>query len=205
VDRVAPGVEYARVLKRRVVNLLRSVNAAAAVATGRVSLLVVMLTCAGCLYIPTGEYGYEGADLRKTFGPPDSRRPLRPGVSTRADVLRTLKIQLPTNSGSLYDDPPARADSYVWTLRTPNCRGYKLIFAPPPAGPADTRDYFARVTFDERGLLDSFEVRRETTWRDAAVGMEVAPPQWRSESEWWQIERDAELVAQGTASPPAGR
>jgi hypothetical protein len=168
-------------VKRRLVTL-----AAAASLCRRLFMLLLALCVCGCLYIPTSERGYEGIDLRKVLGGPASGAELRVGTSTREDVTRVL--------GSPLDDQ-SRIDAPVWVLSAPNVRGFVLVFAPPPAGPSRTRDYFASLHFDDHDVLSGFELRREREWSDAGVGMMVGSRQWLPPETWPDIETRTELVA----------
>lgn len=158
------------------------------------SALVLLLSSifnSGCVYIPTGEVAHNGTDLRRNFTARPSKGSVVPGASTRADVARALGVDAKYNP----DGPTAPA----WVMCDPNCRGYLLKIDYLPAGPASSRDYFARVEFDERDVVRSFELRRDRDWNDAGMGMMVGERKWLRSADWPKIKTQTEPVA---SAPP---
>jgi len=142
-----------------------------------VAIALVVLFTGGCLHIPTGEYGYEGLDLRK------KSKELHVDKTTQRDVV-TLLLRRPA------DIPEENA----WLFVAPTCRGFGLVFAPPPAGPVESRLYYLLMTFDSDHVLRAWELRREPTWAEASYGMTMEFAHWEKPYYWEQALSKTEPV-----------
>jgi hypothetical protein len=101
---------------------------------------------AGCVYIPVFGPTVEGKNASKSVGSNASRKPIRAGRATHADVVRVLGEP----QAKTADD---RVLAYTWVIRN----GYAvwpLCFGGYPVNGSRT----LVLRFDERHLLRSFEV-----------------------------------------------
>jgi hypothetical protein len=119
---------------------IRSIIVPAALAAVGVWLLV------GCLYVPTFGPVISGKDAAKAVGAAGSKRPLRTGQASVADVRRVL------------GEPPFASDdgrvlAYPWTVRN-GLAVWPLCFAAYPVRGQRT----LVLRFDANGFLQSFRV-----------------------------------------------
>jgi hypothetical protein len=138
----------------------------------RLLLVPMLLAVSGCFavpgpYRPDAKLDASGAlpDVRTAVGSAKSDRPLRVGVSTRADVEK------------LMGDPAASADGRVCVYAQQMFSGYGAVLPPfyGASGPLRQKTYFLRVAFDDQGVLRG---QRVEPWesRDAGMGYMISGP-----------------------------
>jgi hypothetical protein len=143
----------------------------------------------GCMVFPTLEYGDDGVDLRRVTSSSSTDK-LCVGVTTRKQLIETMGPKFKQFS----EYTPAE-DAATCVLKAPNCWGYAMAFSPPPFGPFLERSYFAKLDFGKDSVLYRVELRRESKWSNAGLGMSMPQREWLAPTTWPDIEKNTELVA----------
>ena len=135
--------------------------------------LAFAVSLSGCLAVPTPyapdadlDDSGEIPDVRKVVGDSKSKRPLRLGNSTRADVEQFL------------GEPAAMsADGSVYVYAQQMFSGSGVVLPPlyPASGLLRQRTYFLRLTFDAQEILRSSRVERGES-SDAGMGYMLNEP-----------------------------
>jgi hypothetical protein len=117
----------------------------------------------GCIYVPTFNHVVRGRDVSRQVGPERSKRPVRVGHATRADVVRVLGPPLRTS----YD---GHRLAYSWTAVNGLTVWPPLCFT--TTAERETRALV--LAFDENDALVSYRVTRQM--ENTLLGESHGPP-----------------------------
>jgi len=118
------------------------------VAVPAVLIALGVAALSGCLFIPTGEKVVSGNNVAANVGDAKSKKPVRVGSATRADVVRALGQP---------DYATASRDRAVYTWRVHNgVWFYPLCFKSDP----NFAVRMIELSFDNAGILRGFQLKR---------------------------------------------